>query len=172
MTNSSPTARMHVGLSFFLAGCGTGGDTRSNRVVSRPRRQDPKSTFRRCLLANADVERGKMMYLQCRACHSLEGRGSFTRSGPNLYGMFDSKAAFAEGFTYSDVDGPNADVVWTPETLDPWLRPSQPVYSRYSNGVRRHQKATADRAERDRVSCRRRPRPARTETHGGLRFGT
>ena len=35
------------------------------------------------LLASADIERGKRLYLQCRACHSLEG-GGLNKVGTNL----------------------------------------------------------------------------------------
>jgi cytochrome c len=121
MMNSSP-ALVCVGLlSLFMFGCGSGGDSQQPGGVSGTPQADIDIAT---LLAAADVERGKMMYLQCRACHSLEA-GAAHKVGPNLNGMFDSQAAFAEGFTYSDAMT-NADVVWTPETLDPWLeRPSQ-----------------------------------------------
>jgi cytochrome c len=114
MTNSTPLLACMGLLSFFLAGCGTGGD--EQRSVGAP--DDPVDIG--ALLANADVERGKMLYLQCRACHSLE-EGGMHKVGPNLHGMFGSKAAFATGFTYSD-PMVNSGVVWSPDTLDPWLR--------------------------------------------------
>ena len=119
MSKSSPALICFGLLSLVLFGCDTGGreDQAADGTAVAPA---DIST----LLANADVERGKMMYLQCRACHSLEDGGAH-KVGPNLYGMFDSQAAFAAGFAYSDAMM-NADVVWTPETLDPWLeRPSQ-----------------------------------------------
>jgi len=76
------------------------------------------------LLANADVERGQMLYLQCRACHSLE-EGGANKVGPNLHGMFGRKAGLAPGFAYSDPLA-NSGIEWSPANLDQWLaRPSE-----------------------------------------------
>lgn len=66
-----------------------------------------------------DAKRGKVLFLQCRACHTLK-QGEPHRVGPNLHGLFDKKAAFADGFAYSDVLKA-AQLVWTTETLDHWL---------------------------------------------------
>jgi len=71
------------------------------------------------LLANADLQRGQMLYFQCRACHSLN-EGGPNKVGPNLWNMFGRKAGFALGFAYSDALV-NADVVWTSETVSAWL---------------------------------------------------
>ena len=122
MTKSSPVLVCVGLLSLFLFGCGTGGNEQqaAGGAGSSPEEQADIGA----LLATADVERGKMMYLQCRACHSLE-EGGMQKVGPNLYGLFGSKAGFSAGFTYSDALI-NSGVVWSPETLDPWLqRPSQ-----------------------------------------------
>ncbi|UCG73266.1 MAG: cytochrome c family protein [Chromatiales bacterium] len=76
------------------------------------------------LLAQADVKRGQTLFLQCRACHSLEA-GEPHKVGPNLHGMFGRQAGIAPGFDYSPALQ-EADVVWTPEALDEWLeRPSE-----------------------------------------------
>ena len=75
------------------------------------------------LLASADIDRGKTLYLQCRACHSL-GEGEPNKVGPNLYGMFGRKAGLAPGFTYSDAVV-QSDIVWDAASMDQWLaRPS------------------------------------------------
>ena len=75
------------------------------------------------LLETADATQGKRLYLQCRACHSLE-EGDNNKVGPTLYGLLGSTAGQAEGFVYSDVLA-ESGIVWTPETLDEWLaRPS------------------------------------------------
>jgi cytochrome c len=71
-----------------------------------------------------DLERGKTLYFQCRACHSLDAGGPH-KVGPNLYGVFGRKAGLAEGFAYSEVMT-NADVIWTEQNMSDWLaRPSQ-----------------------------------------------
>lgn len=75
------------------------------------------------LLAKADVAEGKVLFLQCRACHSVEAGGP-NKVGPNLHGVFGRKAGLAPGYLYSDALGKSA-IVWTPATLDEWLaRPS------------------------------------------------
>ena len=71
-----------------------------------------------------DLERGKTLYFQCRACHSLEAGGPH-KVGPNLHGIFGRKAGLAAGFAYSEVMK-SSDVVWTEQAMDDWLaRPSQ-----------------------------------------------
>lgn len=75
------------------------------------------------LLAQADIERGQTLFLQCRACHSLD-EGEPHKVGPNLHGMFGREAGQAPGFDYSEalLESP---IVWEPEALDDWLeRPS------------------------------------------------
>lgn len=75
-------------------------------------------------LAAADTDKGKVLFLQCRACHSLE-QGGVNKVGPNLWGIFGRKAGLAEGFDYSDAIKGSA-IVWTAEALDAWLaRPSE-----------------------------------------------
>jgi cytochrome c len=107
-------------LVLVLAGCGQdGGGGQSAQAPAEP-------IDINALMADADPARGKALYLQCRACHSLE-QGGVNKVGPNLYGLLDSKAGFAEGFAYSEALA-GSGVVWTPETLNKWLeRPSELV---------------------------------------------
>jgi cytochrome c len=73
--------------------------------------------------AGADQNLGRRVFLQCRACHSLEADGAH-RVGPNLHGVFGEPAAVKEGFNYSGALK-ESGVVWTPGTLEEWLvRPS------------------------------------------------
>jgi len=69
--------------------------------------------------ASTAPERGKILFMQCRACHSLD-EGGPNRVGPNLFGIFDSKAGIAPGFAYSDAMV-NSGLVWTTEAMDEWL---------------------------------------------------
>jgi len=66
-----------------------------------------------------DLKRGKTLFLQCRACHSLEEGGAH-KVGPNLHGVFGRAAGQAEGFAYSDVLK-DSGVVWTDDTMDQWI---------------------------------------------------
>jgi cytochrome c len=74
--------------------------------------------------AVATVERGQKLFIQCRACHSLN-EGGANKVGPNLFGIFGRKVGLTPGFAYSDALA-NSDVVWTEEAMGEWLaRPSQ-----------------------------------------------
>ncbi len=115
--------RLSLGLSAlalsFAAGCGQS---------PAPSAEAPAATAAaangmEALLASADAEKGRVLFLQCRACHGVEVGGAH-KVGPNLSGMFGKPAGFAEGFAYSDALK-SSGVVWTPETVDQWIeRPS------------------------------------------------
>jgi len=70
-------------------------------------------------LAAANLKRGQLLYMACKACHDVEA-GLPHKVGPNLHGMFGRKAGTAEGFKYSDAMV-KSGIVWTPETMDTWL---------------------------------------------------
>jgi len=71
-------------------------------------------------LAAANMKRGQLLYMVCKACHDVEA-GLPHKVGPNLHGMFGRKAGTAEGFKYTDALV-KSGLVWTPETMDEWLR--------------------------------------------------
>ena len=71
-------------------------------------------------LAAANMKRGQLLYMVCKACHDVEA-GLPHKVGPNLHGMFGRKAGTAEGFKYTDAMA-KSGLVWTPETMDEWLR--------------------------------------------------
>ena len=73
--------------------------------------------------ADADLNRGRRIFLQCRACHSLAADQAH-KVGPNLHGVFGMRAASKEGFAYSD-PLVASQITWTPAALEAWLvRPS------------------------------------------------
>lgn len=74
--------------------------------------------------AAGDPARGERLFLQCRACHSVEPDGP-SIAGPNLYGIAGSPAGEVAGFAYSRALAA-ADFVWTPRALDAWLH--NPAY--------------------------------------------
>ena len=76
---------------------------------------------------DAQLKRGKLLFLQCRACHDTQP-GTVPKVGPDLGGIFGRPAASAPGFaTYSDAMK-RSGIVWSRETLDKWIeRPSAMV---------------------------------------------
>lgn len=73
--------------------------------------------------ANADSKRGRLIFLQCQACHAVAA-GDGHKVGPNLHGVFGRMAATSEGFRFSPALI-ESGIVWTPKALEEWLiRPS------------------------------------------------
>ena len=115
-----PLVILSVGV--LLAACAEGGDG-APTTASAPAAAATAPADFKALLAVADPAKGKVLFLQCRACHSLEAGGA-NKVGPNLHGVFGRKAGLAPGFSYSEVFT-QASIVWSAETLEPWLaRPS------------------------------------------------
>jgi cytochrome c2 len=75
--------------------------------------------------ARADGVSGKAVFRQCQACHALDEMGS-VETGPTLYDLFGKKVATRPNYAYSD-SMKKSDVVWTPETLDAFLKNPQGV---------------------------------------------
>ena len=80
----------------------------------------PADTDLDARLAAANLKRGQLLYMVCKACHDVEA-GLPHKVGPNLHGMFGRKAGTAEGFRYTDALV-KSGIVWTPETMDAWLK--------------------------------------------------
>lgn len=70
-------------------------------------------------MASGNAARGRLLFLQCRSCHSVE-EGGMNKVGPNLYGVIGNQAAMAKDFIYSQ-ELLDAGVSWTLENLDAWL---------------------------------------------------
>ena len=70
----------------------------------------------------ADVERGKAVFEQCAACHSLDGTGDY--DGPTLKGVIGRKAGSLEDYRYSAAMK-RSDVVWDAATLDQYVADPQ-----------------------------------------------
>ncbi len=70
-----------------------------------------------------EYKRGRLLYIQCRACHELKA-GQPNKVGPNLYGIVGAPAAQVPGFAYSAALK-NSNLTWDRATFDRWLeRPS------------------------------------------------
>lgn len=67
----------------------------------------------------AQTKRGRLLFLQCRACHELQPTGA-ALVGPHLGGIVGRKAAGVEGFGYSSSLRAQS-FVWDRARLDAWL---------------------------------------------------
>jgi len=65
-----------------------------------------------------DAAQGKKVFVKCQACHSLEA--GVNKVGPTLHGILGRGSAAEADFSYSDAMK-NANLQWTPETLDQYL---------------------------------------------------
>jgi len=72
--------------------------------------------------ADGDATRGKKLYEECAACHSLEP--GVNGVGPSLHGLFGRKAGEAADFRYSPALK-RSSITWTPRTLDAYIADPQ-----------------------------------------------
>ncbi len=74
----------------------------------------------------AQLKRGKLLYIQCRACHELRASGGH-KVGPHLDSIIGRKAGKIEGFAFSTALKAS-NLTWDAPTLDRWLaRPAAVV---------------------------------------------
>ena len=66
-----------------------------------------------------DVDAGKKVFNQCRACHVLDK--TTNRVGPHLGGVIGRKAGSVEGFSYSEAMK-NSGITWDDESLEKYLK--------------------------------------------------
>ena len=77
------------------------------------------------LIANAaqaagEVAEGEKVFKRtCATCHIATKEGP-KRLGPSLFGIVGRKTGTVEGFRYSEANK-NANIVWSPDTLEPYL---------------------------------------------------
>jgi cytochrome c len=64
-------------------------------------------------------KRGELLFLQCRACHSLTAETE-GKIGPPLRGFVGRKAAAVPGFAYSKALAASG-LTWDDATLDRWI---------------------------------------------------
>jgi cytochrome c len=72
-------------------------------------------------LSEQEMRRGKILFLQCRACHALTPGDNGGKIGPSLAGVFGREAGSAEYFDAYSSALRSAGHVWDPETMDRWL---------------------------------------------------
>jgi cytochrome c len=70
----------------------------------------------------ADVEKGKAVFEQCAACHSVDGAGDL--DGPTLKGVIGRKAGALEDYRYSAAMK-RSDITWDAVALDKYVTDPQ-----------------------------------------------
>jgi cytochrome c len=70
----------------------------------------------------ADADKGKVVFEQCAACHSLGEPGDY--DGPTLKGIVGRKSGSLEDYRYSAAMK-RSDVVWDASSLDKYLADPQ-----------------------------------------------
>ncbi len=126
-------------LALMVSGCGGSNDNKGGSTEAAPAGSAEKEMstpsfdvgeiksaagyLEEPQYAEADAKRGRLVFLQCQACHALAAADGH-KVGPNLAGMFGQPAAAKEGFNYSPALK-ESGLVWTPKALEEWLiRPS------------------------------------------------
>ena len=79
----------------------------------------PEAASEQPQLDPAAMRRGRILFLQCRACHSLK-QGEEHKVGPNLHGVIGAPAAAKSGYIYTDALK-ESGVVWSRDNLSQFL---------------------------------------------------
>jgi cytochrome c len=69
---------------------------------------------------SGDAAKGERVFAQCKACHTVE-KGGRNGIGPNLFGIFGSKAGVVEGFNFSDALKASG-IAWDDKTMAEFLK--------------------------------------------------
>ncbi len=94
------------------------------------------------LLRASDPDKGKVVFEQCAACHSLGDPGDY--DGPSLKGVIGRKAGSLEDYRYSAAMK-RSDVTWDAGTLDKYVTDPQA----FIPGNRMAFAGISDKAQRD-----------------------
>lgn len=70
-----------------------------NEVKTSASKDEPVIDFN-LMLANANIEKGKVVSRKCGTCHTFE-KGGANKIGPNLWGIVNNKRAHMDSFKYS-----------------------------------------------------------------------
>ena len=103
-------------VSFLLVSCSDQQNPDNQKEESVP----PSSIANlETIIKVGDIERGRKLYIQCRACHSLKPNET-NRIGPSLYGIINQQAGSIEGYEYSEALK-QSNVYWNLDNLDQWI---------------------------------------------------
>lgn len=73
------------------------------------------------LAQSGDATRGERLFnQQCKICHTID-KGGRNGVGPNLFGLFGSKAAAVEAFQFSEAMK-KSGIVWDDKTVSEYLK--------------------------------------------------
>ena len=73
------------------------------------------------LAQSGDATRGERLFnQQCKICHTVD-KGGRNGVGPNLFGLFGSKAAAVEGFSFSEAMK-KSGITWDDKTVAEYLK--------------------------------------------------
>ena len=110
-----------------LSGCGKPQPAADGAATTAPpAAAAPGEADRTALLAKlpapyntADLANGQAKFALCASCHTLTAGGP-NMTGPNLHGIFGSKAGAVEKFSFSD--GMKASgITWDAAQMDRWI---------------------------------------------------
>jgi non-heme chloroperoxidase len=72
-------------------------------------------------LSEKDEKLGSILFLQCRACHSLTAGDSEGKLGPSLHGVFGRKAGSADHYENYSTALREMAIEWDRQTMNQWL---------------------------------------------------
>lgn len=73
-------------------------------------------------LSDTEMRRGKILFLQCRACHSLTPGDNEGKIGPSLAGVFGRTAGSADYYDNYSSALREAGHEWNADTMNRWLQ--------------------------------------------------
>ncbi|MDZ4775908.1 MAG: cytochrome c family protein [Alphaproteobacteria bacterium] len=88
-----------------------------------------------------DYAKGKVVFGQCRSCHTIEAGGS-NRVGPHLHGVFGRRAGAVDDFKTYSKGLKDSAIVWDAEQMDKWVtnpREVVPVNNMIFPGLRKEE---------------------------------
>ena len=104
-------AALIVGLMFALtAGADAPGPANAVQAAAQQPQAEPDP---------AAMRRGRILFLQCTACHSLK-EGEEHKTGPNLHRVIGAPAAHKPGYVYTD-SLKDSGIVWSRQNLSRFL---------------------------------------------------
>ena len=122
MSDSLRFAIAALGMSMLMTACAEQVNSAPAAGNGTPATADTPDI--NALLASADPAKGQIVFLQCRACHSLLPDSEPGKIGPTLHNVVGRKAGAVAGFAYSDVVA-KSGITWSVDEISHWLeRPS------------------------------------------------